>query len=134
MSIPKICALLEQRLQALSPQLPTVFENQEFTPTPGVIYQRVNHLINTPRDLAVTLDVLEWRGIFQVMVCAPLGKGRGEAQARAQAIADHFNPPQSLMTAGVKVDLLKTPAIATGFKADERWCVPVSVTWSAFKT
>lgn len=139
MSILKICALLETKLQALSPQLPTVFENQEFTPTAGVVYQRVNHLINTPRDLAITLDLLEWRGILQVMVCAPLPApgvqgGRGPAQARAQLIADHFAPPQTLAGTGVRIDLLKTPAIASGFKADERWCVPVSIPWSAFKT
>ena len=133
MNIAKICGLLEQQLLALSPQLPTAFENVEFTPT-GLIYQRATHLINTPRDLALTADVTEWRGVFQVTVCAQLGGGRGEAQARAQAIADHFAPPQSLIAVGLRVDLLKTPAIATGFKADERWCIPVSITWSAFKT
>lgn len=133
MSIPTICALLEQTLQALNPQLPTAFENVEFAP-PATTYQRVNHLINTPRDLAITLDLLEWRGILQVMVCAPLGKGRGEAQARSQAIADHFAPPQTLSGSGVRIDLLKTPAVASGFKSDDRWCVPVSISWSAFKT
>lgn len=134
MSILKICALLETKLLALSPQLPTVFENQEFTPTAGVVYQRVDHLINTPRDLAITLDILEWRGILQVMVCAPMGAGRGGAQAHAQLIADHFEPAQTLAGTGVRIELLKTPAIASGFKAHERWCVPVSISWSAFKT
>lgn len=134
MSILKICALLETKLQALSPQLPTVFENQEFTPTAGVVYQRVDHLINTPRDLAITLDILEWRGILQVMVCAPLGTGRGGAQARAQLIVDHFEPAQTLAGTGVRIELLKTPAIARGFESADRWCVPVSISWSAFKT
>lgn len=134
MSIPKICALLETRLQALSPAVPTAFENVPFDPADGALYQRVNHLINTPRDLAITLDIPEQRGILQVMVCAPLGAGRGAAQARAQAIADHFAPPQRLTGTGVYVELLKTPAIASGLKADERWCIPVSITWSAFRT
>lgn len=134
MSITTICGLLESKLLAMAPQLTTAFENKDFTPPASAIYQRASHLINDPRDLAITLDLLEWRGIFQVMVCAPLGKGRGDAQARAQAIADHFAPAQTLTGTGVRVELLKTPAIASGFKADERWCVPVSITWSAFKT
>ncbi|RZJ12074.1 MAG: hypothetical protein EOP39_04610 [Rubrivivax sp.] len=134
MSIPKICALLENRLQALTPAMPTAFENTAYQPAAGVTYQRADHLINNPVDRAITLDILEWRGIFQVMVCAPLGAGRGAAQARAQLIADHFAPPQRLTGTGVYVELLKTPAIASGFKADDRWCVPVSISWSAFRT
>lgn len=134
MSIPKICALLEAKLQALSPAVPTAFENLSFEPSAGVLFQRVSHLINTPKDHAFTLDVLEWRGVLQVIVCAPLGAGRGAAQARAQLIADHFYPAQTLAGTGVRVELSKTPAIASGFKADERWCVPVSMSWSAFKT
>lgn len=133
MSIPKICALLETALQALTPTAPTAFENTAFSPAAGVTYQRVDHLINDPIDRAITLDVLEWRGIFQVLVCAPLGNGRGAAQARAQVIADHFAPPQTLTGVGVRVELLKTAAIASGFKSDDRWVVPVSITWTAYR-
>lgn len=134
MSIPKICALLEAKFLQLSPQLPTAFENTEYTPETGVTYQRVDHLINTPRDLAITLDITQWRGVFQVLVCAPLGNGRGTAQARAQAIADHFAPPQTLTGTGVRVEVLATPAVAQGFKSDDRWIVPVSINWTAYKT
>lgn len=134
MSIPKICALLESKLLALSPQVPTAFENQDFTPQAGAVYQRADHLINTPRDLAITLDITQWRGIFQVLVCAPLGNGRGAAQSRAQAIADHFTPPQTLTGTGVRLELLATPAIGQGFKSDDRWIVPVSISWTAYRT
>lgn len=133
MSITRICGLLEQQLLALSPQIATAFENIDFTP-PATIYQRAEHLINVPRDLALTADVTEWRGIFQVTVSAPLGAGRGEAQTRAQAIADHFAPPQSLTYTGLRVDILKTPAVGSGYKGQAAWCVPVSIGWSAFKT
>lgn len=134
MSIPKICAALEKKFQALSPQLPTAFENVSFAPVVGQTYQRVNQLINKPLDHAITLDITEWRGILQVTICSPLNEGRGAGQARAQAIADHFTPPQTLTETGVRVELLSTPAIASGFKDEDRWCIPVSIPWSAFKT
>jgi hypothetical protein len=132
--IEHIQAALERHLMALSPQLPTAFENLEFTPATGQAYQRVHMLVNAPVDHAVTLDVTEQRGYFQVSLFYPLNAGRLDAQRRASAIASHFKPPQTLTEAGVKVELLKTAAIGSGRPDGDRWHVPASIAWRSFKT
>lgn len=129
-----INAALEKRLGTLSPAMATAFENEPFEPTPGTPYQRVNLLPNTPIDHALTLDVLELRGLFQITVCYPLDAGRGPAQARAQAIADHFAPALDLTETGWRISITKTPRIAQGMSDGDRWAVPVTVVWSAFRT
>lgn len=134
MSILKISAALEKKLAAMSTDLATAYENEFFEPPEGLPYQRVELLPNTPVDHAITLDVLEWRGLFQITLMYPLDIGRGEAQARAQATADHFAPAQTLTETGVRIDLLKTARIAGGVRAGDRWAVPVTVPWSAFRT
>lgn len=134
MSIPLIAAALERKSAAIASPLATAYENEDFTPTDGVPYQRENLLPNVPIDHAVTSDVVEWQGLFQVMVCYPLGEGRGAAQAKAQAIADHFAPAQTLVEGGIKVYLNSTPRIGAGLIDEGRWCIPVTISWSAFKT
>lgn len=134
MSILKIQAALEKRLASMSPALATAYENEAFEPTPGAPYQRAELIPNAPIDHALTLDVLELRGLFQVTLCYPLGEGRGAAQARAQAVADHFAPALDLSEPGWRISITKTPRIAAGMSLDDRWAVPVTVAWSAFKT
>lgn len=125
-------AALEKKLATLD-NFPTAYENMPFNGGTAA-YQQISFLPNTPIDHAVTLDVTEWRGIFQVSLCYQLGVGRGEAGARAQLIAAHFAPPQNLIEGDITVELLRTAHIAQGIKDDTRWVVPVSITWRAFKT
>ena len=134
MSIPLIAAAMERKSAAIASPLATAYENEDFTPTDGVPYQRENLLPNVPIDHAVTADLVEWQGLFQIMLCYPLGEGRGAAQTRAQAIADHFAPAQTLIEGAIKVYLNNTPRIGAGLIDEGRWCIPVTISWSAFKT
>ncbi len=131
--IPHIQAALERRL-LLMPSMDTATENNAHTPTTGIPYQRLHHLLNNPVDRAVTLDVTEDRGIFQVSLFYPVDGGRVPAMTRAQAIRDHFKPPLTLIEAGVKVEILRTPGIGSGSRDGDRWHVPVSIYWQSFNT
>ncbi|GAD20959.1 DUF4128 domain-containing protein [Acidovorax sp. MR-S7] len=131
MSIAAIQSALEKRLLALSPQLPTAWENVTFTP-PSSMWQRVNHLINAPRDLALERTLRLDRGIFQVTVHAPINTGRLAAMQRAELIRDHFAPVLMLTEGAVRVDIVDTPRIASPMADEPWWAVPVSVYWSAF--
>lgn len=131
MSIANISAALEKKLAALG-AFATAAENVVFTPVNGVPYQILNLLINNPVDHAVNFDITEQRGIFQISLMYPLGTGRGAAQARAQAIADHFKPAQDLVEAGTKVEIRQTVKIGQGYEDEGRWRVPVSVYWNSF--
>lgn len=132
MSIIKIQAALEKKLATLTPKLATAYENTAFSPVTGTPYQRVNLLVNRPVDHAFTLDVTEERGIFQVTLMYPPGTGRGEAQARAEAIRALFKPPQILAEGGVKITLTSTVQIGSGAPSGERWMVPLSIYWRSF--
>lgn len=130
--IPDIAVALEKRLALLSPGISIAYENIDFKPVTGVPYQRVNLLVNDPVDHAVTMDVLEQRGIFQVMLCYPLGGGRSPAQRQAQFTANHFAPVQDLTFGTAKVEIRKTPKVGSGRRDEDRWCIPVTVWWHAF--
>jgi hypothetical protein len=131
MSIANIAAALEKKLAALG-AFSTAAENVVFMPVTGTPYQILNLLINNPVDHAVTFDVTEQRGIFQISLMYPLGAGRGPAQARAQAIADHFAPAQDLVESGTRVEIRQTVKIGQGYEDSGRWRVPVSVYWNSF--
>lgn len=131
MSIALIQSALEKRLLTLTPQLPTAWENVTFTP-PSSMWQRVNHLINVPRDLALERTLRMDRGIFQVTVHAPINTGRLAAMQRAELIRDHFAPVLMLTEGAVRVDIVDTPRIASPMPDEAWWAVPVSVYWSAF--
>lgn len=131
MSIAAIQSALEKRLLTLTPQLPTAWENVTFTP-PSSMWQRVNHLINVPRDLALERTLRMDRGIFQVTVHAPINTGRLAAMQRAELIRDHFAPVLMLTEGAVRVDIVDTPRIASPMPDEAWWAVPVSVYWSAF--
>lgn len=131
MSIAAIQSALEKRLLALAPQLPTAWENVTFTP-PSSMWQRVNHLINVPRDLALERTLRMDRGIFQVTVHAPINTGRLAAMQRAELIRDHFAPVLMLTEGAVRVDIVDTPRIASPMADEPWWAVPVSIYWSAF--
>lgn len=132
MTLSLIKAALEKRLLAITPALATATENNAYTPVTGTPYQRVSHLPNDPVDHAVTLDVTEDRGIFQVSLMYPINAGRVPADTRAQAIRDQFKPPLILTEGAVRVQILKTPHIAGGFPDGDRWHVPVSISWQVF--
>ncbi len=134
MSIALIQAALEQRLATLSPALATAYENATFTPVTGTPYQRITMLVNRPVDHAVTMDVTEERGIFQVSLFYPQGAGRGAAQARAELIKALFKPPLTLTNGAVKVEINKTVHIGGGMPDGDRWMVPVSIYWQSFQT
>ena len=134
MSIPLIQSALEQRLATLTPAMATAYENATFTPVTGVAYQRINMLVNRPVDHAVTMDVTEERGIFQVSLFYPQGTGRGAAQARAELIKALFKPPLTLTNGAVKVEFNKTVHIGGGMPDGDRWMVPVSIYWQSFQT
>ena len=132
MSIVLIQSALEKKLAALAGALPTAYENEVFVPVTGQPYQKVFLLVNTPVDYALTADMVEQRGLFQVTLLFPLGTGRGAAQSRAQAIATHFKPVQVLTEGAVKVQINSTPRIGDGMVDDDRWAVPVKVLWRSF--
>lgn len=132
MSLLAIQAALEKHLLTLAPAIATAVENKTFTPVTGQPYQRLNHLLNTPRDITIERGLVQELGVFQVSLCYPLDAGRVPAMQRAEAIKALFAAGLSLYEGAVRVDIERTPSIAGGMVDEDRWMLPVSVYWQAF--
>jgi len=130
MSIAAIRAALETRLLAMTPTIGTAPENNQFTPTPGAPYQRMDLLPGSPENPAYGTYYREV-GVFQVTLCYPQNGGPGAAQARAAMIRDWFKRGSTLVASGIEVTVRRTPAIGPGFQDGDRFCIPVSIDYFA---
>lgn len=131
MSIAKIRAAFETRLATLSPALATAYENGSYAPVAGTPYQRINLLPNTPEDAVLGSLIYFEIGIFQVMLCYPMGNGPGTAEARAQLVKDLFKRGTSMVQGGVTVTVMRAPSVAGGFIDGDRYCVPISIRYQS---
>lgn len=132
MSIATIRTALESRLNGMASPLPTAWENIRFEPTVGTAWQRVRLLVNDPVDHAINNDVVEHRGLLEVLVFYPQGQGSASPAAQAQAIASRFAPTQTLTSGSTRVEITKTARIGSGFVQDDWYCVPITVPWISF--
>ena len=133
MKLTEIKALLEQKLLAMPGALPTAFENVTFKPPDGP-YQACHHLVNKPVDHGISVDMTEERGILQVTLRYPEGKGRQLADAMVDQIKVHFKPPARIIGSDFRIELNKTVYASSGMSDEGRWCIPVSIFWRAFQT
>ncbi len=118
---------LENHLRALLPPMPIAFENVMFTPSPGISYQRINLLPNTPDNSIQGQATYFERGLLQITVCVMYGSGPSAVEAQAQAIRQHYKRGTSLLDEGLTTLITDTPRVATGYKDGDRWCVPISI-------
>ncbi|NSX15981.1 DUF4128 domain-containing protein [Cupriavidus taiwanensis] len=130
MSNDAIRKALETRLNAMAPPLPTAWQNVQFTPVPGVPYQRADLLPGAPENPAFG-DYYREVGVFQVSLMYPQGAGPGAADARAKAVREWFSRGTTLIADGIAVVIQRTPAIAAGYADGDRWRVPISIQYFA---
>jgi hypothetical protein len=58
------------------PEAQTQRDNKKFTPTPGLVYQRVNMLPAPPANPTANGGFRRYRGIFQITLAYPYDQGR----------------------------------------------------------
>lgn len=131
MSLPTIRKALEQRLAALSPAISISYENKAFTPITGTPFQRVNLMPNTPDNTTQGGASYIERGIFQILLCYPINTGPAAAETQAQLTRAHFKRGTSMVEAGITVVVTDTPRVAPAMIDDNRYCLPLSVSWQA---
>lgn len=131
MSVGLIRKALEKRLSTVTPAMSTAFENISFTPVTGVPWQRINLLPNTPQDGQIGSGLYFERGIFQVMLCYPMGLGPSAAESRAQLVKDTFKRGTSMIEGGVTVIVMNAPSVAGAMIEGDSYCIPVSIRYQA---
>jgi Bacteriophage related domain of unknown function len=130
MSLAAVRAALETRLAALSPAIDTAWQNDGYVPTVGTKYQRVDLMLANPDNPEMGSGYRE-QGFLQVTLKYGLDDGSTTAEARAQAIRDHFPRALALTSGGIVVTIDRTPAIGSGTRDGDRWSVPVRIFWHA---
>ena len=129
MSNASIRAALATRLNTLD--LPTAWENKNFTPPAGQVYVAEALLPNETLSVGVSSTSSDnFGGIYQVLVHAPAGAGKGAAVTVAEQVVAAFPKGASLTYGGVTVRILRAsqnPALMNG----DRYAIPVSITYRA---
>lgn len=133
MSDALIRKALETRLNAMPPGIGVAWENADFEPAANTAYMKSNLLPAEPENPAQGTTFTRYLGIYQVTLMYPLGKGPGDADAKAEAIRAWFPRNLSLTGGGVTVTVDKTPYKMTGFVDEEadRYAVPVRIPYFA---
>lgn len=131
MSLPALRAALEVALAAVTPTMPTAYENSGYTPVVGTPYQAVHLLPADPDDIEMTGALYSEVGILQVSLFYPLGAGSAAASARAEIIRSTFYRGASFTSGDVTVTIRRTPAIYPAMTEEDRFMIPVRIPYFA---
>lgn len=129
-----ISSALDTRLRSLAGYSPIAWENIPFTPVKNTLYLRPTILPASTIQAALgTNGIDEYLGIYQIDIFAPSGLGRGEAETKADAIADHFKRGTDLSKNG-KTIRLGNVSRNTGIKDEDRFVISISINYMAHIT
>ncbi len=131
MSIVKISAAFEKKLNTLETNFPTAYENVQFTPVTGTAYQRVRILPAQPDNPTIGDSYYREVGLFEVILFYPLDIGRNAAQVKAEAIKALFKRGLAMVEDGLTVVVDRTPSIASAVQLDDRYVVPITISYYA---
>jgi hypothetical protein len=120
-------AALDSRLAAMPDLPPVAWENSDFTPVPGQPYAAVNLLPRAVANPTLSQRLRDDGGVYQIGLYFPRGTDTATCDNLAGAVQSWFNAGLILQGATIKVQIERTPEIAAGMPADDRWLVPVSV-------
>jgi hypothetical protein len=132
-ALPAVRRALERRLIALLPDLgagiEVAFENASISPAGTYLEPR---LLPADPDGSFygSLTYLE-RGVFQVAIMSPLGKGAGSSEALGAKIRKHFARGTTLTENGIQTIVVDVPSQSRGFPDQGSWRTPVSIPWEA---
>jgi hypothetical protein len=131
--IDSIRKAFESRLRDTSGlALPIAYENVNFTrPVDGGAYVESRLLPADPDGSMLGSEQYIERGVYQVTLVYPQGKGPGDSDSKAKLLRQRFARGTTLVKDGVSVVVTHVPALRAGFPADGQWRVPMSVRWQA---
>ena len=131
MSYVVIRSLLEVRLNAITPNIQTAFENVPFTPVNPTPWQRINLL--PARTLNPTLGDSFKRetGIFQVTLNYPENAGPAAAATQAELIRAQFVRGTSLISGKVRVLIDEAPYVSPAMSDGGWYRLPISIPFIA---
>lgn len=132
MSQAAIRAAFESRLASFAATNGyTVTWENVATNEPEGLYLRANLLPAPTRSDDLAGDHRAYRGVFQVLIVAPLGNGAGAAGAVADDLAAEFPVALRLTAGGLTVVIVQPTSAAPALQTESRYTVPVSIYYRA---
>ena len=116
---------LESIANALT--VPVAWENVSFTPPASGIYIEENFLPAESEDLFIQGTAATHRGVYQVTVVYPLGKGVQAAEDLADKIAEYFPNNAIIDSANKRLFVNGFASIFSGYPDTTAYRVPVSI-------
>ncbi len=124
-----IGAALDSRLNTLAGSAPIAWPNRAYTPIQGTLFLQPDNLPGPVRQAGLGNSGYDvHNGVYQVRIYGDAGKGPGEVEAKADAVADHFARGTDLTYNGVDVRLGNVSRNA-GIIEDDRYVVAVSINY-----
>lgn len=128
MSLPRIAELLERHLYQWTARkdLPVAAENITFD-APDRPYVQSHVLPATNDVIDLSGDLVVYRGVYQVNVCVPTGRGKSTAYALAEELVDHFAVNTVLTDGEFSCYIDEIPSASAGIVNNRIYMVPVSM-------
>lgn len=130
MSVVKCKAALETAVNAMTPSLPTAYENVPFMPVIGTAYQRLDIKFAEPGNQEYGGNYQEM-GVMYLTLCYPTDAGTGASDARVELIRQTFKRGSSFSNAGLSVVIERTPEKKPGFNDGSFYIQPVAIRFFA---
>lgn len=119
---------------ALTPVLPVSYPDIPFTPPVGA-YLEVRHLPNSNVNLFIENDAtVQYRGLLQITVVYPSGKGIVAPNEVAGKVVDYFGKGTILRSGAVSVRIYEKPSVASSMQDTDRIRIPVTIKYNCFTT
>ncbi len=111
----------ETRLAAMPGVLPTVSENTRYVPAIGTPYQRANLIVAQTLNDTLVKGLYWERGLFQVALVYPQGRGTAAAEAMAGLLVEWFPRGWGETVGDIRLMVAADPEIHDGFAEDGWW-------------
>ena len=114
----------------LTPPLPIAYPGIDYAGEPN--YLRVDFLLNPTRQVTLTDDPQQKRGLVQVSVVWTRGEGLVKPLEAAGAIINHFS--NLVLWAGdTRIAIDREPWASSPIQEPDRVSIPVTLSWHAFE-
>jgi hypothetical protein len=123
MSQAAIRNALESALAAISPAIDIVHENERYEPIADRPYCEAFVMFATPANPTMGDGFYQEQGVLQVNLQYPTEVGTADSAARAALVRAVFKRGASFASAGITVQIDKTPEIPGGRVDGDRWKV-----------
>lgn len=131
MSLNKIYAAFITKINTITPQIPTAYENKKYDPLIGVDYQEVFILPSSNNIPYINEISYEMEGFVQITLCYGYDEGRSKCMDRANLYMGLFPVGTVLTIDSLKIRTKGVPQITNLGVVDGRYKIALRIGFSA---